>query len=549
MNNNANDWVSTNDTIKTSNNDKKSGIILFISILIILILVISVILLINGSNKKKIKNNIEDTTFFIKDDDKYALFNINGEKLTDFIYEEASNFYNGTALVFNDNKYNIISNTGEVLVTLDDYNKIEDNGSFFVATKSNNQYILNRNGKVVLDLKNKSMDDINISGSHIMINLDKKLQIINNDGKVIVDISKQNKNDKIETKFYEYKDGDIDFNYITLFYNNKNYVLIDKNQNTELIGNFSGNEYCIKVSTEDGSKVIMAECENAKDNFKGIYNNKIYNIDKKCTAFTKINKNDLACIGNDGFEYLLNDNYKIGMDLSKAVYKNKNAYAVKNENGGVDFHYNGKVTTNNNVKLLFSRQIIINSYDDVYKSFEQDLEYNYKVSIGEGENNTKRMALYNLKGEQLKSLYPSDENGNYLVLENNLYYLYNENNQKISDGYYAIIFESNFYKAVSGTDRLNIKYGILDKNGKLVIPCEYSSVRISKKLNSNIATLMNEDIMTLYNIDLNKKIVTIDFDNYSNFDIANDKYILLTDNDMKTKYYSYLTGNLFYEKK
>ncbi len=548
MNNNMNDLVSTGDTPKTFNNEKKLGFKLLISILIILTLVILGILLINGSNNNDIDTNI-DTAFFIKgDNSEHALFNINGERLTDFIYKKVWDFYQGSALVLdNNNKYGIISTTGEILVDFENYDTVEDSDSFFTAKKSNQQYILNRQGKVVLDLKNKSMDDVNISGSHIILDLGKQVQIINNDGKVILGISKKSSNEKVETKVYEYKDGDIEFSYLTIFYNNKNYVLIDKNQNTKLIGNFDGKEYCIKVSTDDGNKVIMAECENATSNFKGIYNNKIYNVDENCIAFSKINHNDLTCIGNDGHEYLLNDNYNIGMDLSKSVYKNKNAYAVRNEKGGVDFHYNGKVKTVNDISLLFPREIRVNSYDDVYKSFEQDLENNYKISIIDKENNTNKMVLYNLKGERLKSLYSNDKNGNYIVVENNLYYLYNEENQKITDGYYTILFESSFYKATKRTNGLNYKYGVLDKDGKLIVPCEYSSINISKKSNINIATLINEDIITLYNLNENKKIITIDIKDYISFDIANDKYISLTDNNRKTKYYSYLTGNLFYE--
>ncbi len=66
----------------------------------------------------QLKNNSQEDAFFLEKEGKYAVFNTKGKQLTDFIFTEVKEFYNGSSLVKIDNKVGVINNKGKYVFLL-----------------------------------------------------------------------------------------------------------------------------------------------------------------------------------------------------------------------------------------------------------------------------------------------------------------------------------------------------------------------------------------------------------------------------------------------
>ena len=107
-----------NNYINTQNNKSKNSkkvILIFLAILIIILCVIAFFYLKKDKNKNLETDITSSNVFFIKNEDnKYALFNDDGEQLTEFIFTSIDDFVNGTSLVRKDDAYGIIDSKGNM---------------------------------------------------------------------------------------------------------------------------------------------------------------------------------------------------------------------------------------------------------------------------------------------------------------------------------------------------------------------------------------------------------------------------------------------------
>ena len=86
-------------------------------------------------------------------------------------------------------------------------------------------------------------------------------------------------------------------------------------------------------------------------------------------------------------------------------------------------------------------------------------------------------------------------------------------------------------------------YGLLDEKGKEIVPCKYSRIDITNK---NYAILETSDSKNIiFDLSKGKEILSLD-DTESNVNLS--KNYITTSLGGKTRYYSYTTGKLFYEK-
>ena len=171
-----------------------------------------------GSNEENV--NIKSvTTFFLSNEEsKYALFNEDGERLTDFVYTSPSSFVNGTAEVSQDDKIGIINSNGKMTVDFGKYESITSkNGVYEVRDKNSKSYLINGDGKVLYNLEDASLHTYTDSDSYSVLEdrNAKKYYVLGSNGEELesFDITS---NEEVSTNAED--------NFVSIFYNGKNYI-------------------------------------------------------------------------------------------------------------------------------------------------------------------------------------------------------------------------------------------------------------------------------------------------------------------------------------
>jgi len=527
INNNFN----TNQNIKPKNN--KKIIFIIIAILIIIVSVIGFLCLKEDKNKNENQDfDINSSNaFFIQDKDKkYALFNDDGKQLTEFIFTSTSKFVNGTSVVKKDDAYGIIDTNGNMTVDFGKYSYIAAAAGLYQVLGENYHYFLiDGTGKVLYDLQDYSLNTF-VTGYYSI--LEEKstntYKVLNYQGKVMTSfpIVKTVK-DKPSTNEEE--------GYVSVFYNNKNFILNGKT-GEEVISFNDSLHYCINNVSEDGKIITLNSCVGWLESqdetyYKFIKDGKLYDLSDKCDDVYYSNGN-LFC-SKDYKTYILDKNLNVGVDISNKIYVNNDTYAQNSEESvdSVDFYENGKV-----VKNVPCRGIKTAGYSEkgIYI-----LSTPYSRSCGTSAGTYE---YYNTKGENIfdKSFARAenfDKNGLAKVSDDDkYYYLIDSTGKKISDEY-SNIFLSNDYYIVT-KNKMN---GIIDKDGKQIVECKYSKVDITKKQNKYYAKLTTPDSKYI-TYDITKKSEVLNFESSPSY---YDHYIFVSKNNNK-QYYSY-NGKLLYE--
>ena len=124
-------------------NRNRTLILRIIAVLILIILVLFVFKFISMFARPTTDPELT-TSFFIKNkDDKYAMFNDSGKKLTDFIYSSVESIYNGAVKVKDENdKVAILNEKGKYIVKPGKYKTIIQNGGIFKVEEKENVFSL-----------------------------------------------------------------------------------------------------------------------------------------------------------------------------------------------------------------------------------------------------------------------------------------------------------------------------------------------------------------------------------------------------------------------
>lgn len=522
MNNQDNFNYSYNVTLNKKNLNIRKLIII---ILVILLILVGVFLIYNlFFNKTDNSFNINNSTsFFLSNGSSYALFNEDGKQLTDFSYTYKSDFINGTAVVVKDDKYGIIDANGKMTVDFGKYSYIAASSGLYEATDDKGRVLINSKGKVLYDLENK---EVHKYDAYLILEDkdDNNYKVINYLGKVILTIP-------IVSNVEEILTDSID-QYLSIFYNNKNYIL---NISTDRqLASFDSNlHYCVNDVYDSQNVINLSSCtsifgsrEDAPN--KIIKDNKLYDLNNGCEGLY-YSDNSFMC-NIDYSSYLLDDNFNPILEVTGKVYRDAKNYAVE-EGKDVKFYNNGNVT-----KTVSCRRLVDSGYtgEDLYAlSTWSSKECGTEGGIYE---------FYNSNGEKaFDKTYADadnyDDKGNAIVSENQVnYYLINNKGEQVSNLYDDIILIGDYYH-VSKDDR----EGLLDSSGKEIIPCEYAKIytNISRDNYFNIRT--TDDKYILYSIKDNKGIL----EDSRMFRFA-DNYFY-TEGEGETRYYSYTTEKMFYE--
>lgn len=506
-------------------------------ILIIIPIVIIAIVLLLVSKKGKTTKTIDEVgyspAFFLgNSENKYAVFNDDGKRLTDFVFEGASDFINGAAIVKKDNTYGLVNTNGKMTADFGKYSNISKAaGMFKVRTEEFKYYLINGNGEMLYDLENKNLTTFIAEDSYSILedNDSKTYKILNYEGKEIVSFPINESEEKDPAS--NVKDG-----YVSVFYNKKNYIL-DSISKKQIVSFDSDSHYCINDVKEDGKIITLNSCvgmfeKQDKTYYKFIKDGKLYDLTDKCEKVYYAD-NNLVC--SNGYQKnILNSKNELGLDINGKAYTDSNNYAML-KNGsfnGVDFYNNGEVVKNVTCRNLKETGHI----DGLYI-----LGTYFSRPCGT-ESGTYE--YYNTKGENafdksFKFAEKFNENGLAKVSEDKQnYYLINKDGKKVTDDYSNITLNNEVYIVTKD----NLK-GLVDETGKELVKCEYTTINIMKKQNKKYAVLTSTDSKyTVYDIEAKKEILKSD--TVPSLDVH---YLTITKDGLR-QYYTY-NGKMFYEGK
>lgn len=509
-----------------------------IKLILIIVLAAAVIgvgafLLLRKDSEKNDGIDITDSTsFFIEDkNEKYALFNEDGKQLTDFIFSYTGIFRNGTAIVEKNDAYGIINENGKMTVDFGKYKHISfDGGMYNVRREDNQEFLINGSGKVLYELNDNIILYTYIAEDRYLLLEDSKNKIyklLDYKGRTLISFP-MNSNEKEEPSV-NYKND-----YISVFYNNKNHI-INFATGKKIMSYDANVHFCLNNIVDNGKIIIMNSCGSKSDDeeiyYKFIKNGKLYDLTSKCEE-VYYSDNNLKCI-KESTTYLLDNNLNVGINISLNAYIDNNTYASDKDNyNGVDFYNNGKFVKNVECRRLAEHGYAKNGLY-VLKTYDKN-SCNIESSIYE---------YYKTNGEKafdktFKYAHSFDENGLAEVSEDNEnYYLIDLNGKKISQDYSKISSYSehdpNYYIVTK-----NNKKGIIDKNGNVIVECEYKYAKLYREY----ATISNGSKTITYDLKNKSAIITTD-----EYPALQYQYISAYNNGIK-QYYTY-KGKLFYEVK
>lgn len=557
-----NNGVVQNSTNNVSNNNfpkenKKGGKLLIILLAVILIsgfLVLGYKFLTknkdnatNGNNNDN-KTEIEEVTagFINNEDGKYAIFNYKGEQVTNFIYNRVDvlGFRNGAAIVTNDEGKYIVNQVGKELTNPNEYSSIDLSGVLYDASNGNSGYYLNNKGK---KLYNKDEYEL-IPELYLFLNF----SLIRN--KNTKDISFINTNgDKVFT--IPYKEGAKDFTYvfstgheyITLFYNNKSYI-VDLTTNKLLQSFDSKAAFCLDDYDKTNNVLITYKCgytEEDENKYKIFKNNKLITtneFENKCANTHKYNRavsfvqDKVLCGYNYDDSYIFDKDFKYLADTKDYDYMLSLKDYIKDDK----LYKNGK-----EVKTLSCLKSAIKS--------KYSAEGVYRLVNAYCSGSDGLTSFYDLDGNKIGNnsyQYIGNFDGNGYAMATDgkgNTFLINKTGDKVITGKYdKYNYNGDYYIVEDGR-----KAGIIDKTGNEVIPLEYDAVEIQKNYGTVLTQLIKynssaaNSTYLIYDLKNNKEIYNGKYKAsfmtafYSIYDIKNKNY----------DYYSYYTGEKFFSAK
>ena len=210
-------------------------------------------------------------------------------------------------------------------------------------------------------------------------------------------------------------------------------------------------------------------------------------------------------------------------------------YAVRKKDtfGEVDIYQNNKVVKNIACRSLtktgYSKEgfYIVGTYYSKDCNTESGIYEFYKTN---GERAFDKSFQYADK---------FDKNSNAIVSENKKdFYLINNKGKQVGNFYDDIKSHYNYYIVTKEN-----KKGIINKDGKELVPCKYLNIIVNKNQNKIYATLITQDQnKEAYNVDDNRSLLTT-----SRSLEWHPNYIYVSDNTKK-EYYTLEKGKLFFEE-
>ena len=498
----------------------------------------------NTGSSTTVKSLLDTNAFFIKSNtvDKYALFNIDGDKITDFIYDDVNNFYNGTALVKKDNKYGLINTQGKTVVDYDKYDYISTNsGGLYLVHDDKGDYLIDAKGKQVYTYKTDTKEH------HSFLETDlysyaidgNKIIVFNYTGKKMKEYTLNKEADALDDYF-----GDWNDQYSSIYYDGY-LTIFDNDKFTEVFNGKVDYPYVLKLVAYDGQTFVLEPVtysdadygRNRKTAF--VYNNKFADLEYESITSDQMGNGTYYLKGrslaDNKYYYIKKDGSKWGL-ASETYVLSENDYAISpsGSNTYVEFYSDGKKSSK--IENAYLRDIGIKG--------------NYLVHL---KNDNYKLTWYDRLGNRVldKSygeLSLLDENNRAIASDekDSKEYLIDEKGNKISDEYDEIRLIHDSDSSVVPTDYYSVeldgKYGVIDKNGNKIIDLKYadrldtvSRVKVLDKDNIVVCANIDNEMMECYST---KKGVIISGKKYT---ISMEKYFIkfVDEKTKKIEYYAF----------
>lgn len=433
--------------------------------------VIAVIFFINKAANADIDLYAADA-FFIstKDgsDTRYALYKKNGDKITDFVYDQVGTFINHYAYVRNlDGKKGIIDDKGNMTVDFGEYEDIVPRIGIYEASKDNKQTLILGNGsEVASEFRNY---DYSSSAPYVAVKYeDDQYELYNALGKKLAEFKSSETPNFSDAgpesaSALSYKGG-------LIILSNKNFKVLETVETPVT--------YDVDDATEDGKTITFVEHGKHYDDDakRAIYKGKFAEFGEKCEDL------DL----NDG-------------------YANKERVYVTCEVDGKDKLVRNNEVTDLTVTTYGEGYVVYDEdhyayYDskdkkvDIYVNGEKKntISSDYRVTVstkGYAINNYKAstVTLYDIEGNEVFKLSDTSssseitgiDKNNHIVVRNSKedtdkrYYVADKDGKELSGRYGSIVSHGEYYSAYHrGAD--NESADLLDKDGKVIVSGEYS---------------------------------------------------------------------------
>lgn len=480
-----------------------------------------------SGNKEESSNDVVSTNaFFLKNkDSKYALFDDEGNKLTDFEFDRVGKFVNDNAKVTKGEKVGVISSSGKMTVDFGKYKNIDPVGGIYKVRGEKYDYtLIDGQGNKLFDLEDK--DTKNFIEINLTLLLDKKEEtytILDRHGKTITSFAYDEDADSP-------KANEVD-DVVAIHYNGKIYVL--DQQKGELITKFNSDTvYGVARVFPDKDMIVLGT--SSGEGNKIIEKGKLVEFDSACKRL-RLDENENILCEVDGKKFFLDEKYKKQDSSYLTAYYNNKSYVKNNEKtfGGVDFYKNGKLVKNvpcrkiSEVGPMYHELYVLGTYSST--------TCNTKAGYYE---------IYNANGEKaidqtFMKVEPFDKNGYAIVSEDRTdFYLIDKKGKKVSKKYDKIMSSKGYYVTVKNNQR-----GILDKKGKEIIPTKYDRIEHYNIHGNDYISLKDEKQNTIvYNMKENKEV----FSAKGVFQFGKD-YIKVSEKG-NTKYYSYKSGKMMYKE-
>lgn len=474
----------------------------FLVIIIIFILLLGILLIFN-----KKKNDESLIVFFFKNNqEKFILYDNEGNKISDIEYDNVLDYVLDSTLVYKDSKVSVLDKNGKYLVKENEYDEIIRYAAFYKATKDDRTFLLDNKGKIIKDITSSKIVSFKGAQKYIILEDDESYEVVLYDGKEVYKFVKDN--DVLPTV------NQLD-NLASIFY--KNLTIIFDTTNGDIINTVDDNiHYCIKEKNDN--IILLNSCTNTyqeKVKYKVSIDNDIKKIPEMCDSVSLSGENILC--ENETKKQLLDNELNVKLDVTSSIsYIDYNNY-IKEVDGKVEFYNNNKL-----VKKVDNATIKNFGYqnDNYYILNINELYYYYddmgnlKIDNGFSEANS------------------FDKNSFAVVVNNSKEYLIDKNGNKKSDGVESIVSFSDFYIIKS-------EYiGLLNKDGNRLLKSEYDNINLLSDNKHDYALLTKDNKYSIYDIDNDKIVGTY------NSEVETFNYYYKVDN----KYYTY-NGKEIYESK
>ena len=530
---------------------KKLIIIIIVALIITAVIVAAIFLLpklfsANSDDETSLEDSVTKTnSFFIRDGQKgnYALFDIEGNKLTDFIFEEYDTFANGaTAVVNADGKYGIIDTNGKMVVDFGTCNYIYQEGSLYQCTTDDGYKLLDAKGKTILTAD--YLDADSPIGYHLFT-----LVLVEAKDKEATYIAYDYKGNEI-TSFPANKKSifsDVDMSsegdFVTVFSDNTSYFF-NAAKSKLLFTLNDDTQYCIQsVNDVKPNEFIVDNCaygSASNQEFKLIRDDKVAYSKPGGDGYDLYFENGAVIYSAPGEDYLLDDAGDQVADYRHTEFTDNKNFITQDDKATkttANLYINGEK------KQQVSCQVSdIPAFQGIYILHQcKDLDKGSEIYM------KKDGTILNKASYKYASAF--DENGFATVSEDGKEsYLINTDGDTVSpkftskSGSYQHITNipgtKDFYYASNsdGTESVFKVGGDIIVTGDDII---YYSVDRDQ---DNICVIVQKgESYTVYNLTANKELTSVA--KQPRF----GQYYFTVDDGDKTQYYSYINGKMFHE--